>query len=152
MDRNAGLSLLCRVGTRLCALPLECVIEMTRPLTIDAVAGAPEFVLGLSIVRGSAVPIVDAGQLLGGKRSSPTRVVMLRVGERRVGLAVDEVIGVRSVDGGSLDEMPPLLRSAHAAVVSAIGTLDAELLMILKAVRIVPDELLTSIEMQALAS
>lgn len=152
MDRNAGLSLLCRVETRFCALPLNNVIELMRPLPTDMVAGAPPFVLGLSIIRGSAVPVVDAGQLLACKPSSPSRFVLLKVGERRVGLAVDEVVGVRAIDGVSLGELPPLLRNADTEAVSAIGMLDAELLMILTAVRIVPEELLTGLEEEARAS
>ena len=152
VDLNSGLSLLCRVDTRLCALPLESVIEMTRPLPVEPVAGAPDFVLGLSVVRGSAVPIVDAGRLLSGGRSPLSRFVILRVRERRVGLAVDAVLGVRSLQARSLEELPPLLRSAAADVVEAIGTLDSELLMILRAVRIVPEELLAAIETEALAS
>jgi purine-binding chemotaxis protein CheW len=149
---NSGLSLLCRVDTRLCALPLESVIETTRPLPVEPVVGTPDFVLGLSIIRGSAVPIVDAGRLLKGKGSSPTRFVMLRVGERRVGLAVDSVLGIRPLDSVALQELPPLIRSADAEIVSAIGALDAGLLLVLSAARIVPGELVASLEKAALAS
>jgi purine-binding chemotaxis protein CheW len=133
-------------------LPLANVIETTRPLPIEPVAGAPDFVLGLAIVRGAAVPIVDAGRLLGGGKSAPARFVMLTVGKRRVGLAVAGVAGIHHVAAMSLEELPPLLRSADAAVVSAIGTLDAELLMILQTVRIVPEELLAALEKEAIAS
>ncbi len=152
VQTSGGLSLICRVDTLLCALPLECVIETTRPLPVKPVAGTADFVLGLSIIRGSAVPIVDAGRLLSGARSSPTRFVMLRVGERRVGLAVDSVLGVRSVGSVALGELPPLMRGADAEVVSAIGALDAGLLLVLSAARIVPGELLASLQKEALAS
>ena len=152
MDVNNGLALLCRVDTRLCALPLESVIETTRPLPIEPMAGTPDFVLGLSVLRGAPVLIVDAGRLLRGKQSLPTRFVMLRVGKRRVGLAVDGVLGVRAVDSATLEELPPLIRSADADVVSTVGTLDAELLLILRAARIVPEGLFASIEAEALAS
>jgi purine-binding chemotaxis protein CheW len=152
LEDSTGWSLLCRVDTRLCALPLENIIETTRPLPIEPVAGAPDFLLGLAVVRGAAVPIVDAERLLGGGQVSASRFVMLRVGERRVGLAVESVLGVRQVVADSLEELPPLLRGADAAAVSAIGTLDAELLMVLQAARIVPEALLAALETEALAS
>lgn len=152
MNIDSSLSLLCRVDTRFCALPLENVIETTRPLPIESVSGAPDFVLGLSIVRGSAVPIVDAGRLLSGRPSTPTRVVMLKVGERRIGLAVEAVLGVRSLSSVSVEELPPLIRTADSDVLTAIGALDAEFLVVLSAVRIVPDELFESMEAEALAS
>jgi purine-binding chemotaxis protein CheW len=152
MDRGNDWSLLCRVEARLCALPLKSVIETLRPLPIEPVAGTPDFVLGLSIIRGGAVPIVDAGRLLGARGARVARFVMLQVGERRIGLAVAGVDGIRQMAAGSLQELPPLLRSASADAVSAIGTLDSELLMILEAVRIVPDNILAALDAEALAS
>jgi len=152
MEGDNGLSLLCRVDTRFCALPLESIVETTRPLPVERVSGSPDFVLGLSIVRGSAAPIVDAGRLLSGKPSTPTRVVMLKVGERRIGLAVEAVLGVRSLSSVNAGELPPLIRTADADVLTAIGALDAELLVVLSAVRIVTDELFQSMEAEALAS
>src|SRR5436853_466591 len=109
---DGGLSLFCRVNTRLCALPLESIVETTRPLPCEPVAGTPAFVLGLSVIRGVAVPVVDAGQLLSGQRSAPSRFVVLKVGDRRVALAVEAVVGVRSVGALALQDLPPLVRSA----------------------------------------
>ena len=147
-----GWSLLCRVDAWLCALPLEGVVETLRPLPIEPVAGAPDFVLGLSVVRGAAVPIVDVERLLGGRGANPTRFVMLKVGERRVGLAVEGVVGVRQIGATSLEDLPPLLRNAEADVVSTIGTLDSELLVVLQAVRIIPEAFFAAVEGKALAS
>lgn len=152
MEVNGGLALLCSVDSRFCALPLESVIQTTRPLTIEPVSGTPPFVLGLSVIRGMAVPVVDAGRLLSGRPSSSSRFVLLRVGERRVALAVEKVLGVRAVDAIALDSLPPLIRNADADAISSIGALDAELLLLLSAVRIVPDDLLASMDARALAS
>jgi len=146
-------SLLCRVDERLCSLPIDSVIETTRPLPIEPVAGAPSFVLGLSIVRGMPVPIVDAERLLGGEKgATPTRFVILKVGERRVGLAVDAAVGVRQIGAASMQELPPLLRNADAEMVSTIGMLDSELLVVLEAMRIVPESFFAVVEAEALAS
>jgi hypothetical protein len=46
--------LLCRAGNLLCALPIEHVIEIMRPLPVEQIAGAPHYVRGLSIIRGVA--------------------------------------------------------------------------------------------------
>lgn len=132
--------LLCRVGAPLCALPLSAVVETMRPLPVEPLAGMPSFVRGLSVIRGAPVPVVDAGALLGtGEASRPTRFVTLRAGERRVALAVEEVIGIRALPPDSLEALPPLLRDASAEVVSLVGTLDAELLVVLGQGKIVPD-------------
>src|SRR5688572_15607941 len=62
---NRAMWLICRVSTRVCALPLDAVVETMRPLVVEPVAGAPGFVSGLSIVRGEPIPVVDAARLLG---------------------------------------------------------------------------------------
>jgi purine-binding chemotaxis protein CheW len=142
---GAGLSLLCRVQTKLCALPLECVLETMRPLPVEPLSGAPQFVPGLAMIRGEPVPVVDAARLLGAEGARPARFVSVRAGERRVALAVDSVLGVRSIPAGSLRELPPLLRDASAEFVSAIGMLDAELLLILQSTRLVPEDLWTKL-------
>ena len=133
--------LLCRAGRRLCALPLAHVVETMRPLPIEKIAGSPQPVLGLSVVRGSPIPVVDVGALFGESETHPQRFVTVRTGERLVGLAVEEVVGVRSIDPDMLDDLPPLLRDAAGEVVSAIGRLDSELLLFLSTTRLLPGEM-----------
>lgn len=144
--REAALSLLCRVQTRLCALPLKHVLETMRPLPIRPISGAPQFVLGLSVIRGAPAPIVDAARLLGAEEARPTRIVTVKVGARTIGLAVDGVLGVRSIPEEARQELPPLLESASTDVVSAIGILDAELLLVLNAARFMPEDLWAAFE------
>jgi purine-binding chemotaxis protein CheW len=139
-DRKSDLSLICRVRKRLCALPLEHVIETLRPLPIEPVAGAPSVVLGLAVIRGIPLPVVDAGRLFGEEGSQPERFVTLVVGARRIALAVDSVLGVRTVMQDSLHALPPLLREADDDVITAIGLLDAELLLVLRTARLLPEE------------
>ncbi len=110
----------------------------------------PSFVLGLAIVRGAPTPVVDGKTLLGtseGNRSRPTRFVMLRIGERSAALAVDAVAGIRELAVDSLGELPPLLHDAASAeVVSAMGMLDSELLVVLRSARVVPESVWAKLE------
>ena len=142
-DSATVTSLLCRVRERLCALPLEHVVETMRPLPVQPLAGSPAFVCGVSIIRGAAIPVVDMGILLGtDDPPKPTRFVTIRTGrtgENQVALSVEEVVGVRELTLTSLRELPPLMGEAAAEVVYAIGTVDTNLLFALQAARIVPD-------------
>jgi len=146
---EARFSLLCRSGSVLCALPLEHVVEVMRPLPIDALPGAPDFVAGMSIVRGAPLPVLVVGRLFGAAEKRPERLVVARVGERRVGLAVDAIVGIRALDVDRLQRLPPLLRDAPGEAVSEIGALDGELLVVLEAARIVPQEVFAAVEMEA---
>lgn len=138
--------LLCRVGTFVCALRLTHVVEIMRLLPTEPIAGAPSFVRGLSIIRGTPTPVVDIGQLLTGCATSPRRLVTVRAGTRIVALAVDSVPGVRSmVTADTTTPLPLLLKDAATDAVSAIGRLDAGLLLFLDTARIVPDSLLETL-------
>jgi purine-binding chemotaxis protein CheW len=144
---TGSLALFCRVRDRVCALPLAHVVETMRPLAIEQLTAMPAFVRGLARIRGAAVPVVDAGALLGARDEARfTRFVTVRTGERCVALAVEEVLGVGELAEASLQELPPLLREAGDAVIAAVGSLDAELLLVLRAARIAPQSLWDALE------
>jgi purine-binding chemotaxis protein CheW len=141
ISTDSGLNmLLCRAGSTVCGLRIASVVETMRPLPIEPISGMAELVSGLSIVRGTPVPVVDLARLLGDESEArPGRFVVVKTHGGRVALAVSEVTGIRTLDAKSLGGLPPLLRSARADLVSAIGSLDAELLLVLEGGRVLPD-------------
>jgi purine-binding chemotaxis protein CheW len=140
------------VLNRVCALPLQHVIETMRPLPIEALAGVPRPVSGVAIIRGAAMPVVDLAWLLAGEESHPTRFVTVSADGRRVALAVDAVVGVRVIPTGSVYDLPPLLRDANGDAIATIGTLDAELLVVLRSGRLVPETVWNALEVDGGAS
>ncbi len=137
-----GPALIVMVGTRACAIPVRHVAETMRPLPVELVAGTPKFIPGVSVIRGAAVPVVDLQVLLENGESTAIfgRFVTVKVGERRVALGVDRVVGLKLLDPTDIGELPPLLRDVDPDLIEAIGTSDAHLLVVLRAARIVPDE------------
>ncbi|HEY3973655.1 MAG TPA: chemotaxis protein CheW [Candidatus Sulfotelmatobacter sp.] len=139
MKIDANLTLTIRVGARICAVPLSDVVEIMRPLPVEPWTGPTDVVQGLSVIRGAPVPVVDLGRLLGASdKSLSTRLVAIRVGARRVALAVDSVLGIREFAPVLRSQMPPLLLDTRTDLVEAVGALDTELFTVLKTCRIVP--------------
>lgn len=147
-EHSAGPSLIFRAKELVCALPLATVEEIMRPLPVRPLEGAPPFVTGISVVRGAPVPVVDAGTLLSGEASSPRRLIALKVVNRRAALAVDDVLGLRTLPPETLSTLPPLLRDGRSDAIELIGTLDADFLLVLRSGRLVPDSVWTRIERQ----
>jgi purine-binding chemotaxis protein CheW len=141
-----GLFLVCRVLSRLCALPIEHVTETMRPLPVERVAGAPQWIRGLAIIRGVPVPVVDLARVLTAAESVPNRFVAVKAAKRSVVLAVDAVVGIRPIRADSLNDLPPLLQDANTDAVATIGTLDAELLVVLRGARLLPDAVWNALE------
>lgn len=139
-EHRANSALLLRVPGAICALPVSEVVETMRPLPIEPLENVPDFIYGVALIRGSVVPVIDLKAMFGAHASEPpTRFVTLRVGERCVALAVQSVVGVVDLGKYTLEEMPPLLKSARTEVIQAIGALDSELLMVLRASRLVQE-------------
>ena len=118
-----------------------------RPLPYEPLPSAPEFVLGIAVIRGVPTPIVDGRRLLSAaETASPSRFVLLRAGNHKVALAVDETLSVRTIPAQALPGAPALTDEALSSAISAIGTLDHDLLAVLESARLVPDELWSTIE------
>ena len=123
------------VGGARCALPVRSVVETMPALPIEPIGDMSSSVLGLAIVRGEPIVVLDAGALLTGSRRGGTRFVILRAGDRRIALLVEAVLDVRAIDPALLTGLPPLLGKGPAL---AIGALDAALVVVLDAARMVP--------------
>lgn len=138
----APLALIVVAGIRRCAIPVRFVAEILRPLPVQPLGGVPGYVRGLSVIRGAPVPVVDLNLLIGddGNEHAAGRLAVIDVGERRVALAVDAVLGLQRLGAHLVDRLPPLLHGVTSDVVEAIGVADARLLMVLRAACLVPDE------------
>ena len=140
-DPQQSRWLLVECGGHHCALPLANVKETMRPQPVEPLRGGPEFVLGFALIRGKTLAVVDLGGLLG--RATPAggfgRFLTLSVAGREVALAVDAVRGVNTLDERAFERLPPLLAPAAEEAVAALALHDAELVLVLRAGRLLPD-------------
>lgn len=145
MTEASTAALFFRAQDRFCALPLECVAETMRPQPLQSASGAPAFVLGLSLIRGAVVPVLDLAMMLGeARRQAAARLIVLRAGARMAALAVEAVLGVRALPPDAIQGLPPLLQGADDAV-AAIAPRDPGLLLVLR-----PGRLLSAAQLEAL--
>jgi purine-binding chemotaxis protein CheW len=85
-----------RIGDEAYAIDVGCVREIRAWERPTRLAHAPACVLGVINLRGEIVPIVDSRPLFGaGSRADAPVVVMLGIGRRTLGLAVDAVTDVQ---------------------------------------------------------
>lgn len=136
-----------------CAIATLDVVEVMRLLPVTPMPGVPAFVRGVAVIRGASVPVADLGMLLGAQTPAVAgRLVVLRLGQRRVALAVEAVLGVALLDRSVLAAAPPLLRDARAELVQTIGVMDQQLYLTLRSGRILADEVWAALAMQVASS
>lgn len=138
-DIRTDAYLICRAGRHLCAMSTTHIVETMRILPISALSGTPDYVRGMSVIRGTPVPVLDLPRLLNIGESQPQRLITINIGGRIIALLVDAVIGIRSIASDSVRDLPALLRDAGGETVSTIGILDAELLLFLNNMRIISE-------------
>lgn len=122
MFRVAGATMTygCDLGDAQEIIPL-------RPVT--RLPGAPPYVRGLLNMRGTIVTVLDLGVRLDPSRAlSPQgSIVLMRHGERTVGIVVDEVLDIQTLDvdtGGAVEPASAIVRGVASLDGSTVVVLD----------------------------
>lgn len=112
------------------------VQEIIRLVDITKIPNAPEYVEGVIDLRGKVIPIFDFRKrcnLYGGKEwgIQHKRIVVTSVGERTVGLIVDNVSQVLKLEQGGISATPDVVKGFNADFISGVGRQGDKLLILL---------------------
>lgn len=124
---NTGTSgwLAVRVGETLACFGLDVVDEVVPVARLTPLPGAPAWVPGLLDRAGALLPVVDVLARVEGRARElvlTDRIVLVRVGTRRLGLLVQEVLGLRDEATGALQPVPA--HAPHGPWVTGVVPLD----------------------------
>ena len=117
------------LGAEEYALPIAAVSEIIRFSEPRSVASEVAWIRGVIGLRGKIIPIFDlAARLeLPGGDSEPGKIVILETGADQVGVMVDEVEEVLTVESGQLEEVP----TANSESIEAIAKIGDRLVVLL---------------------
>ena len=117
------------LGSEEYALPIAAVSEIIRFSEPRSVASEVAWIRGVIGLRGKIIPIFDlAARLeLPGADSEPGKIVILETGSDQVGVMVDEVEEVLTVESDQLEPVP----TANTDTIEAIAKIDDRLVILL---------------------
>jgi purine-binding chemotaxis protein CheW len=110
------------------------VQEIIRATDITPVPGAPAHVRGVINLRGKIIPVADLRKRMGlppVEATDAQRIVVVELGEKRIGMLVDSVSQVIKVPSGVVEEMPEEATSIDENYIRGVGKLDNRLIIIL---------------------
>jgi purine-binding chemotaxis protein CheW len=115
------------------------VREIIGLMDITRVPRTPPYVRGVINLRGKVIPVVDLRQKFGMPACEPTEqtviiVVQYSWADRAVtmGILVDQVLEVRSIDGANIEPPPTLAESAiDAQCILGVGKADKRVVFLL---------------------
>ena len=115
--------------------------------TVTEIPNTPDYILGVINLRGAVVPIIDLRRRLGIQsiEFGPTTVVIIvRIGDenagRTVGLVVDAVSEVYSIQHDELAPAPEFGGSAQTDYVKALATVDNKMVILMDIEELMDDK------------
>lgn len=132
----AGQYLTFRLGDEEYGVEILAVQEIKGGAAITPIPGTPPHVRGVMNLRGTILPVVDLRARLGGGAGGAGPfpvIVVVRIGERMVGLLVDAVSDVVELAAADIQPAPALGPQAGARIVSGIGQAGERLVVLLDA-------------------
>ena len=111
-------------------LPVAAVREVLRqPDAVTPLPNAPDFVSGVTTLRGAVLPLVALRRLLRlpegrGNSGERGRVVVIAEGTARAGLLVDGMAGIVHIPDGAIEPAPVVSQAQHR-LIRRIGTLES---------------------------
>lgn len=110
------------------------VQEIIRATDITPVPGAPRHVRGVINLRGKIIPVVDLRKRFGlpdAEAGDAQRIVVVELGEKRIGMLVDSVSQVIKVPSAIVEDIPEEATALEENYIKGIGKLESRLIIIL---------------------
>ncbi|WP_233440316.1 chemotaxis protein CheW [Modicisalibacter coralii] len=133
------------LGSEEYAVDILKVQEIRGYENVTRIANAPDFIKGVTNLRGVIVPIVDLRikfHLENVEYGGQTVVIVVNVGERIVGIVVDGVSDVMTLSPDQIKPAPEFGVTLSSDYLSGLGSLEDRMLVLVDI-----DKLLTSEEM-----
>ncbi|GAB4221062.1 MAG: chemotaxis protein CheW [Spirochaetes bacterium] len=111
------------------------VHEILRIPEITRLPNTPEYIKGVINLRGNVIPVVDIRLRFGMQQVALTelsRIIVVEIGEKLVGLLVDNVHQVIRLSRSRIDEPHDLIEGISTEFISGIGRLQDRLIVILR--------------------
>jgi purine-binding chemotaxis protein CheW len=126
------LHVIFKVGDTHYALPASEVVKMESYTTATPVPGAAQYVAGLVQIHGRVIPVIDLRARFGLPpidRGIDARVIVVKDGERQVGLLADVAREVMKLDENEFAPPPDVVKDQANGFVSKVARAGQRMLM-----------------------
>lgn len=125
------------------------VQEVVRLPHITKIPKAPAFIKGIIDLRGNIIPVIDLREKFGFERkeyNDTTRVIVVEVAERNIGMIVDTVSQVIRVPESKIAPPPRMISGGTGQYIEGIAKLEERLIILLKVDEILSTEEIVQLE------
>lgn len=105
-----------KIGEEEYGVGIDCVREINNLGRIAAIPGAPDYMAGMTNLRGDIIPLMKLGTLLGmaeDNKRSLYKFLVVEHNQERIGIIVDSVSEVIGINNERLEEAPQALEAEN---------------------------------------
>ena len=110
---------------------------------ITKVPKAPRFVEGVTNLRGSVLPVIDLRRRLNldmVENTNETRIVVINMEHAKIGMIVDAVSEVLTVQEDVIEPPPPMVSTIETSFITGIAKVDSRLVILLDLAKVLSME------------
>lgn len=110
---------------------VESIIKMQA---ITKLPHTPEFVEGVTNLRGKILPVMDLRKrfdMPAQEVNKNNRIIVVNLNQTNVGMIVDEVSEVLTIPAGAVEAAPAISSNADSACITGIAKIDERLVILL---------------------
>lgn len=131
-----------RLGNEVFGIEIKKVVEILKVRKTYALPELPEFLSGVITVRGEVIPLLDLRRRFGITSTfKKERIIIVRYDNEKIGLVVDEVKEITSLDTKDITHPPSIFKGLKKKYLTGLGKKGEMIIIILNL-----DDLLTSEE------
>lgn len=122
------------LGGETFGIEIAVVESIVKMQAITTIPHAPDYVEGVTNLRGSVVPVIDLRKRLdvtGQANGRETRIIIANLGDVKTGMIVDAVSEVLNIDEDAVEPTPSIACSVDTQFITAIARLEQRLIILL---------------------
>ncbi|HPO07040.1 MAG TPA: chemotaxis protein CheW [bacterium] len=115
-------------------IPILHVREIIRYENLTRIPQSAQYVEGVLNLRGQVIPVADLRRRFGLaeiQHDNSTRIVVVELDDRVIGMLVDSVSEVQSIEERQIEPLPPLGAKIDSQFIRGVGKLDNRLIILL---------------------
>ena len=116
------------LGSEYFGVDIATVQSIIKVQPITKLPRTPEFIEGVTNLRGKVLPVIDLRKRFGlspREADKNSRIIVVSINHNEVGIIVDEVSEVVTVPAGAVEALPGMATTVDSAFIRGIAKLEA---------------------------
>lgn len=116
------------------AVHVQQIVSIERELSLTKVPRTPDFMMGVTEMRGIMTPMIDLRERLnlgGVEITDQTRTLVVQVDGMQIGMLVDQATEVKDIPASLIKPAPKLVGEIKDTFLLGVATIDDELILLL---------------------